>query len=70
MNPIISVRVQVRKIVLFVNRIHITQQFVGSKTDVLLQTASGIASDNMENRKARVKIILDSGAERTYITVS
>ena len=46
---------------------HVTT-FIGSKTTVLLQTASGIVSDNYERRSTPVRIVLDSGAERTYIT--
>ena len=42
-------------------------QLVGSRTSVLLQTACAIASDNRETRNIPVKIVLDSGAERTYI---
>ena len=39
---------------------------IGSRTTVLLETACGIESDNYEGRSIPVKIVLDSGAERTY----
>ena len=35
---------------------------------MLLQTAYGIPSDNLERRSVPIKVVLDSGAERTYIT--
>ena len=43
---------------------HVKQSnnLVGSRTAVLLQTASGIVSDNLAKRSATVKIVLDSGA--------
>ena len=45
-----------------------TANLVGSKTTVLLQTACGLVSDTREKRSVPVKIVMDSGAERTYIT--
>ena len=36
---------------------------------MLLQTAYRIASDNLERQSVPIKVVLDSGAERTYITV-
>ena len=41
---------------------------VNSKTSVLLQTASGIISDTKESRNLTVKILLDSGSQRTYMS--
>ena len=51
-----------------VESINQVSNFIGSQTTVLLQTASGVASDNRGKRSVPVKVVLDSGAERTYIT--
>ena len=41
---------------------------VGSSTAVLLQTAEGIVSDNYEKRQINIRILLDAGSQRTYIS--
>ena len=39
-----------------------------SKTSVLLHTAATIASDNKGKRQLPVKVLLDPGAHRTYLS--
>ena len=39
-----------------------------SKTSVLLQTATAIASDNKEKRQLPVKVLLDPDSQRTYLS--
>ena len=39
-----------------------------SKTSVLLQTATAITSDNKEKRQLPVKVLLDTGSQRTYLS--
>ena len=41
---------------------------VTSKTSVLLQTATAIASDNKEKRQSPVKVLLDPDSQRTYLS--
>ena len=41
---------------------------VDAKTSVLLQTATAVVSDNIEKRSVPVKILLDSGSQRTYLS--
>ena len=41
---------------------------VNSRTAVLLQTASGIISDTAEKRSSHIKILFDTGSQRTYIS--
>ena len=41
---------------------------VTSKTSVLLQTATAIASDNKEKRQLPVKVLLDPDSQRTYLS--
>ena len=41
---------------------------VNSKTSVLLQTATGIVLDDKEKRSLPVKILFDSGSQRTYLS--
>ena len=38
------------------------------KTQVLLQTARAIASKNGESKGIPVRILLDSGSQRSYVT--
>ena len=44
------------------------QSVVNSSTSVLLQTAKGILSDTQEKRSVVVKILMDAGSQRTYIS--
>ena len=44
------------------------QSVVNSSTSVLLQTAKGILSDTQEKRSLVVKILMDAGSQRTYIS--
>ena len=39
-----------------------------SRTSVLLQTATAITSDNKEKRQLPVKVLLDTGSQRTYLS--
>ena len=41
---------------------------VNSQTSILLQTASGIIADNVEIRSRNIKILLDPGSQRSYVT--
>ena len=41
---------------------------VNSKTSVLLQTASGIISDTAVAHRQRIKILMDPGSQRTYLS--
>ena len=41
---------------------------VNSRTPVLLQTANAVISDNTENRSHPVRILLDSGSQKTYVS--
>ena len=41
---------------------------INSSTSVLLQTASGIVADTSEKRSRPVKILLDAGSQRSYIS--
>ena len=50
------------------SKIDAAQNMVNSSTPVLLQTASGIISDTAEKRSAPIKILLDTGSQRTYLT--
>ena len=45
-----------------------TSLMVNSKTSVLLQTANGVISDNKEKRSQQIKILLDPGSTKTYIS--
>ena len=46
----------------------INVRLVASKTSVLLQTATAIASDNKGKRQLPVKVLLDPGAQKTYLS--
>ena len=50
------------------NEISTAQNMVNSNTPVLLQTASGIIADTAERRSASIKILLDTGSQRTYLS--
>ena len=41
---------------------------VNTRASVLLQTASGVVADNQEKRSTQVRILLDNGSQRTYIS--
>ena len=41
---------------------------VPKKVEVILQTANAIAADNSERNKKRVRILLDPGSQRNYLT--
>ena len=45
-----------------------SQNVVSSSTSVLLQTARGMVSDNAEKRRVPIKILLDAGSQRTYLS--
>ena len=41
---------------------------INSQTSVLLQTANGMISDNSEQRSRQIKILLDPGSTKTYVS--
>ena len=41
---------------------------MSSHNSVLLQTANAVISDTAEKKSRPVKILLDSGSQRTYVT--
>ena len=41
---------------------------VNSKTSVLLQTATAIVSDNKERKNVTIRVLMDSGSQKTYIS--
>ena len=46
------------------------QNIVTSRRSVFLETVSGVVADNYEKKSAQVKILLDKGAQSTYIVES